>query len=114
MDTSLEALRAEDWKQTMARGVAEDWGEYWSEGWDKGWAKAKFENFLMLATSKYGSVPEDRQAQVRTASKQQIDTWLCRILTASSINAVFDDDTDSDPALNEVTARSPRRKRVAS
>ncbi len=83
----------------------------------EGEAIGKAETLLRLAESKFLEVPKDREAQVKAASIQQLNIWLDRILTAVSLDAVFDED-DEGPADNGAPAKSvavgdvaqPRRK----
>ncbi len=57
-------------------------------------AKGKAEAFLMQARTKFRRVPTARQEQVRAASMRQLDSWMRRILTATSLDAVFDGDSN--------------------
>ncbi len=81
-----------------------------SEGEARGLAKA----FLMQARSKFRRVPRNRQAQVRAASIPQLEDWMRRIFTATSLNAVFDGDADGGHAINGVPAKPPSRKGTAN
>ncbi len=74
------------------------------DGMEQAEATAKTEDFLMLARSKFGRVPEDREAQVRSAWIPQLDNWLLRVLRAPSLSLVFDDDRGM--TQNEAKARS--------
>ncbi len=99
----------------MFQAVLEE-GE--AKGMAKGVAKGKAETFLRQARSKYRRVPKYRAAQVRAASVPQLDIWLGRILTATSLNEVFDGDVGHAPAVNGAPpsrrARSGRGSSLAT
>jgi predicted transposase/invertase (TIGR01784 family) len=67
----------------IARGV--------EKGKAEGRAEGKAEVLLKLAGAKFGSVPEALVARIQTASLDELDRWVERILDAKSLDDVFAD-----------------------
>ncbi len=109
MNAMFQAVLKEGKAEGMATGLAK--GK--AEGRVEGRVEGKAETFLRQARSKYRRVPKNRAAQVRAASVPQLDIWLDRILTATSLNEVFGGEAGNAPAVNGAPANPPHRKRSA-
>ncbi len=60
-----------------------------AEGEAKGKAEGKAETLLKLLELKFGEVPDATTQRVRAATVEQLDTWIERILPATSLEDVF-------------------------
>lgn len=67
--TTAERLRAEGRAQERAEGRAA--------------------TLIELLTVKFGSVPDTTIRTIRTAAPDRVDTWLHRLLTATTLDQVF-------------------------
>ena len=56
-------------------------------------AKAKIETILVTLQTRFGSVPDDMEAQVRRSSPDLLDDLFKRALTAASLELVFTGDS---------------------
>lgn len=93
----------------MEEGRPKYFAEGKAEGRAEGKAEGIAETFLKLARSKFRRVPKEQQAQVRAATLPQLDIWLNRILTATSLNEVFDGEVGEGTAGDKTPAKSQRR-----
>ena len=55
-----------------------------------GLSKGKAETFLSQARIKFGAVPSDRAAEVRSADTATLDRWLAALVVADTLDQVFD------------------------
>ena len=55
----------------------------------EGEAKGRAEALTQLLTLKFGTLPEDACAKLRTASTQQLADWTARVLDAPTLDEVF-------------------------
>jgi predicted transposase YdaD len=83
--TTAERLAAEG----LARGMAEGKARGMAEGKARGMAEGKAEALLDLLEAKFGRTPAEFVDQVKTAASTQVDSWIRRVLTATSIDEVF-------------------------
>ena len=58
----------------------------------KGVAKAKIDSILVTLETRFGSVPDDMEAQVRRSAPELLDDLFKRALTAASLELVFTSD----------------------
>lgn len=59
------------------------------EYWDKECASGDADKLLMQLRLRFGRVPATVVARLRRASRQQLDRWGDRLLTARTLTAVF-------------------------
>ncbi len=93
MDAIAQQFENEGIAKGESRGIA--------KGREIGVAEGLAKAFLMQARSKFRRVPKNRQAQVRAASIPQLEEWMRRILTATSLNAVLDGDDGNGHAASQ-------------
>ena len=60
-----------------------------AEGEAKGEAKGRAEALLKLAQLKFGAVPDDFARAIQTASVEQLDRWIGRVLSAESCGEIL-------------------------
>ena len=75
--TGAQILRAEGKAEGEAKGKAE------------GEAKGKADTLLKLLELKFGALPDSTTRNVRGATLEQLDSWIERILQATSLEDVF-------------------------
>jgi hypothetical protein len=65
------------------------------EGWDKGRQGGRQEGqrqlLLKLLTLRFGHVQQDSASRISEAGDEDLERWAERVLTASSIDEVLDD-----------------------
>ena len=79
--------------ETVMPTVAEEWmkeGE--ARGLLRGRAEGKAETLLRLLERRFGAVPEDARALIRTASVGELDAWLDAFVSASNLDDVLRND----------------------
>ena len=83
---------AEPWKQQwLAEGRAEGEAEGMAEGMAEGEAKGKADALLRLLGSRFGPVPEPYRLRIAAADLDELDRLFDRALTATTLDAVFDE-----------------------
>jgi len=87
---------AESWKQQWlaegrAEGEAEGRAEGRAKGMAKGEAKGKADALLRLLGSRFGPVPEPYRLRIAAADLDGLDRLFDRALTATTLDAVFDE-----------------------
>jgi hypothetical protein len=85
--STADKLRAEGRAQGRAEGRAE--GKV--EGKAEGKAEGRAEVLLRQLTARFGPLPGDLTARVRSASSDALDHWALRILDARSLAEAFAD-----------------------
>jgi hypothetical protein len=55
----------------------------------EGEAKGEAKTLLKLLNAKFGTVPETLVARVQSASVDELDAWVDRVLDAPTLDAVF-------------------------
>jgi predicted transposase YdaD len=89
MQTAMSRL-GETWKrQYLAEGWAEGWAEGRAEGKAKGRAEGEAKAFILLAEQRFGPLPQALRERVETADTALIETWLGRLLAATSLETLF-------------------------
>ncbi|MEA2755513.1 MAG: hypothetical protein QOJ54_1802, partial [Aliidongia sp.] len=82
MQTAMSRL-GETWKrQYLAEGEA--------RGRAEGEAKGKAKAFILLAEQRFGPLPQALRDRVESADAPLIETWLGRLLAATSLETLFD------------------------
>jgi len=76
----------EEWKQ---QGLAEGEAKGLAKGRVEGKAEGKADSLSKLIQLKFGMLPDHVKRQIERADCSQLDAWLERILTAESLDAVF-------------------------
>ena len=61
-----------------------------AEGLEKGRAEGKAELLLRLLRRKYGKLPAGVTKRLRGAASGDLDRWADRVMTAASLEEVFD------------------------
>lgn len=88
-EAELISLAAKEWlRQGEELGFLK--GE--ELGVSKGVAKAKIDSILVTLETRFGSVPDDIEAQVRRSAPELLDDLFKRALTAASLELVFTSD----------------------
>jgi predicted transposase/invertase (TIGR01784 family) len=75
-------------EMTLLRHAREEGRE---EGLEVGWEKGRGHALTRQLTRRFGPLPDWVALQVQHASATQLDTWLDRVLDASTLEAVFAD-----------------------
>ena len=60
------------------------------EGRVEGLIEGKAEVLLRQLTRRFGPLPEDVTARVKSGATEQLDLWIDRVLDAPSLEAVFE------------------------
>lgn len=76
----------EEWKQ---QGLAEGEAKGLAKGRVEGKAEGKADSLSKLIQLKFGMLPDHVKRQIELADCSQLDAWLEPILTAESLDAVF-------------------------
>lgn len=61
-----------------------------AKGYAKSFAESHFETLLLLVRQKFKHLPKRREAQVQSASLEQLKDWLSRILDAPDLETLFE------------------------
>ncbi len=89
LETVLRQAKPERWEALMGT-LAETWFEQGkADGMAEGEARGKAETFLQLARLKYGDLSEQCIEAVRIASATQLDHWLHALLSAETLEDIF-------------------------
>ena len=72
--------------------------EWWEQGLQKGREEGKEEGLYLgelqtlqrLLTKRFGPLPEAVQVRLSTASREEIERWLDRVLDAQTLDEVFE------------------------
>jgi Putative transposase, YhgA-like len=90
MQTRLATI-GERWKRDyLAEGRAEGEAKGKAEGEARGEIKGKAEALIRLAEQRFGPLPAALRARVLIADAGAIEAWLDRLLTATSLEMLFD------------------------
>ncbi|MFZ4536837.1 DUF4351 domain-containing protein [Propionivibrio sp.] len=86
--TSVERLATERGrKQGIQQGI--------EQGIEQGEIKGKLEGEALvierLLTKRFGPLPDSARARLHTATTDQLESWVDRVLDAPSLDAVFGD-----------------------
>lgn len=65
------------------------WSDYRAEGRAEGRAQGQAEALRKLLAIKFGELPPEIDAQIASATPDQLDRYLERLLAADSLAAVF-------------------------
>ncbi len=84
--TIAEQLRAEG----RVEGHAEGHAEGRVKGHAEGRVEGRVETLVQQLTLKFGPLPETLLTTVRSASADQLRTWTIRVLTADTLDQLFD------------------------
>ncbi|WP_256439208.1 DUF2887 domain-containing protein [Thiorhodospira sibirica] len=76
-------------KQGMQQGLQKGVEQGIQKGVKQGVQKAKAEALLTLITQKYGAPAEAIKTQINSATVEELDIWIQRILTAESLEALL-------------------------
>lgn len=90
----------EFWEASFAYSFGRSYGEGFAESFERGFAEGRangttqvkaimVEAFLRLARERFQDVSPERQAQLRSASLEQLETWLGRLIGAPDLESVF-------------------------
>lgn len=60
------------------------------EGEERGKLEGKLETLRLLLSSKFGDVPESVQIRLQEGTDAELTRWIRRVLTAASLDEVFD------------------------
>ena len=77
-------------EQGKAEGLAKGRAEGRAEGEAKGKAEGKAELLLRLLRRKYGKLPAGVAKRLRGAASDDLDRWADRVMTAASLEEVFE------------------------
>jgi predicted transposase YdaD len=75
----------------LERGRAEGEAKGRAEGEAKGEAKGRADVLLKLLAVKFGPTSEGVAKRIRSASLEQLDRWVERVITATSLEDVLAD-----------------------
>lgn len=75
-------------RELREEGREEGRQEGWREGRREGWQ----EGLLQLMEQRFGPVDPHTLTRVRTAEEDQLRIWAGRLLTAASLEGVFEDE----------------------
>ncbi len=76
-------------REATERGLKKGLAEGLKKGKAEGLKKGKAESLKRLLTRKFGPLPGTCDAQINTASAEQLDQWLENLLFADNLDAVF-------------------------
>jgi flagellar biosynthesis/type III secretory pathway protein FliH len=89
-----EQLIQEGFQKGLAEGRAEGLAKGLAEGLAEGRAEGRAEagrtGLLKLLTKRFGPLPEDAVARVKSADEVDLDRWLDRSLTAPTLAEVLE------------------------
>ncbi len=77
-------------REGFNEGKAEGFNEGKAEGFNEGRAGAQTELLLRLMTVRFGTIPPKLAERVRQATESELLRWSERLLTAESLEAVFE------------------------
>ena len=77
---------AEKWE---AEGEARGRAQGKAEGKAEGRAQGKAETLRKLLTLRFGELSEASELRIASASEEELDRWVERVLTADTLNAVI-------------------------
>lgn len=95
--------------------------EAWNKSFDKRFVKGFMQGtretmsdvFCRQAKTKFRTVPKGMEKRVHEATLEQIDTWLGRILTADSLDEVFEKPVKSGAFADDLMIRCTRKRESA-
>lgn len=64
--------------------------EGWEKGWDEGRVEERAANLTDLLTIKFGPLPARVNDRIASADATTLQTWLRRVLTASTLDGIFE------------------------
>lgn len=86
---SMETGKYEYQSEFARRYVAEGEAKGEAKGEARGEAKGKADLLLMMLSLRFGPLPEETTARVRTATSEEIRTYAERVLTADGLDEIF-------------------------
>ena len=94
MTASLRRTQPDKWETimgTLSEALAEQGRiEGIAEGKVAGIAAGKADTLLLLLRLRFGDVPPAREAEIRSATTERLDTWSEALIFASDLDAVFE------------------------
>ncbi len=94
MTASLRRTQPDKWETimgTLSEALAEQGRiEGIAEGKVAGIASGKADTLLRLLRLRFGDVPPAREAEIRSATTERLDTWSEALIFASDLDAVFE------------------------
>jgi phosphotransacetylase len=75
-----------EYEEEMLSMAAREW---MAEGMAKGVAEGRAKALLVVLKERFGSVARETRNRVKAASAQEVDRWLKRALSATSVDRVF-------------------------
>ncbi|HCO76785.1 MAG TPA: hypothetical protein DIT50_01065 [Rhodocyclaceae bacterium] len=76
---SMLAVRIESWTK-----------EWFQQGEEKGFYLGELQTLQRQLTKRFGPLPEAVQVRLSTASREEIERWLDRVLDAQTLDEVFE------------------------
>ena len=88
------AERFEEWaqqyeEQGIAKGIEKGLEQGLKEGMEKGVIRGEALVLQKLLAKRFGVLPDTLLLQISTATRQQLDTWVDRVLEAENLEDVF-------------------------
>jgi predicted transposase/invertase (TIGR01784 family) len=77
----IESWTKEWWEQGLEQGL--------QQGEEKGFYLGELQTLQRLLTKRFGPLPEAMQVRLSTASREEIERWLDRVLDAQTLDEVF-------------------------
>jgi hypothetical protein len=73
----------------IEKGVLQGRQEGWQEGWQEGRQEGEVLALLRVLKKRFGELPAPLTAQISTASLEEVEHWLDRVIDAHSLDEVF-------------------------